>query len=163
MNKFLCFLIFVLSFFSVHAQSQDSQEKVQILIQRVDSLEHELSYLKLTYELNMLNSDISIFTNEVYSKSIGIQLNLYTRNFDSRLYESYEDYYESCQSKKKSISELIEAKKELFALKVITYPYTKSELKTLMTSYNVINDAYNALEHSMNLLKITIDAYKGYL
>lgn len=100
MNKFLCFLIFVLSFFSIHAQSQDSQEKVQILIQRVDSLEHELSYLKLTYELNMLNSDISIFTNEVYSKSIGIQLNLYTRNFDSRLYESYDDYYESCQSKK---------------------------------------------------------------
>lgn len=58
MNKFLCSLVFVLSFSSVHAQSNDSQKEIQTLVQRVDSLEHELSYLKLTYELNTLNSDI---------------------------------------------------------------------------------------------------------
>lgn len=52
MNKFLCSLVFVLSFSSVHAQSNDSQKEIQTLVQRVDSLEHELSYLKLTYELN---------------------------------------------------------------------------------------------------------------
>ena len=50
MNKFLCSLVFVLSFSSVHAQSNDSQKEIQTLVQRVDSLEHELSYLKLTYE-----------------------------------------------------------------------------------------------------------------
>ena len=85
MNKFLCSLVFVLSFSSVHAQSNDSQKEIQTLVQRVDSLEHELSYLKLTYELNTLNSDITMFANEVYTKSIAIQLDLYNRNFNSKL------------------------------------------------------------------------------
>lgn len=101
-----------------------------------------------------------MFANEVYTKSIAIQLDLYNRNFNSKLGNSYLQYYESCIRKKQSISGLIEAKKKFFTLKVITYPYTESELNTLMASYNVINDAYDALEYSMNLLKITVDAYR---
>lgn len=34
-------LVLMLSIFSVNAQSQNSQEKMQTLVQRVDSLEHE--------------------------------------------------------------------------------------------------------------------------
>ena len=146
MNKFLCSLVFVLSFSSVYAQSNDSQKEIQTLVQRVDSLEHELSYLRLTYELNTLNSDITMFANEVYTKSIAIQ-----------------QYYETCQRKKQSISELIEAKKTLYLIKVITYPYSESELKTLKASYNVINDAYGSLGKSMELLKIVIDTYNEFL
>ena len=116
MNKFLCSLVFVLSFSSVHAQSNDSQKEIQTLVQRVDSLEHELSYLKLTYELNTLNSDITMFANEVYTKSIAIQLDLYNRNFNSKLGDAYQQYYETCQRKKQSISELIEAKKTLYLI-----------------------------------------------
>jgi hypothetical protein len=163
MNKFLCSLVFVLSFFSVHAQSQDSQEEIRTLVQRVDSLEHELSYFKLTYELNTLNSDITIFANEVYTKCLAIQLDLYNRNVDSQLGDSYQRYYESCQRKKQSISELIEAKKMLFTVKVITYPYSESELNTLKASYNVIDNVYDSLGNSMDLLKIVIDAYNKSL
>lgn len=163
MNKFLCSLVFVLSFFSVHAQSNDSQKEIQTLVQRVDSLEHELSYLKLTYELNTLNSDITMFANEVYTKCIAIQLDIYNRNFNSKLGDSYQRYYESCQCKKQSISELIEAKKMLFTVKVITYPYSESELNTLKASYNVINDAYDSLGKSMELLEIVIDTYNEFL
>ena len=44
MKKFFyTLLVLVLSIFSVNAQSQNSQEKKQTLVQRVDSLEHELS------------------------------------------------------------------------------------------------------------------------
>ena len=65
MKKIFCtLLVLVLSIFSVNAQSQNSQEEMQTLVQRVDSLEHELSYLKLTYELNTLNSDMKLFLNE---------------------------------------------------------------------------------------------------
>ena len=160
MNKFLCLLVFMLSCISVHAQSQDSQEEMQTLVHRVDSLEHELSYLKLTYELNTLNSDITIFANEVYTKYIAIKLDLYNRNFSSKLGDSYQRYYESCQSKKQQISELIEAKKIWFTFKIITYPYSENELNTLKASYNVIDKAYDSLEISMDLLKIIIDAYR---
>ena len=79
------------------------------------------------------------------------------------LFRSYQQYYETCQRKKQSISELIEAKKTLYLIKVITYPYSESELKTLKASYNVINDAYDSLGKSMELLEIVIDTYNKFL
>lgn len=163
MNTFLYSFVICVFFFSIHAQSQNPQAEIQILVQRVDSLEHELSYLKLTYELNTLNSDISMFTNEVYIKSIAIQLDIYNKNIDLRLGDAYQRYYKACQGKKQAFSKLIEAKKNIFAVKVITYPYSESELNTLMASYKVINDAFNLLENSMDLLKITIDTYIKFM
>lgn len=160
---FYTLLVLVLSIFSVNAQSQNSQEKMQTLVQRVDSLEHELSYLKLTYELSTLNSDMTLFSNAINIKSLDIQLNLYNRNFNSQLGYAYQRYYKSCQEKKQSISELIEAKKTFFVLKVITYPFSESEMNTLKTSYNVIDNAYKSIETSMELLKIVVDAYNKSL
>lgn len=164
MKKFFyTLLVLVLSIFSVNAQSQNSQEKMQTLVQRVDSLEHELSYLKLTYELSTLNSDMTLFSNAINIKSLDIQLNLYNRNFNSQLGYAYQRYYKSCQERKQSISELIEAKKTFFVLKVITYPFSESEMNTLKTSYNVIDNAYESIETSMELLKIVVDAYNKSL
>lgn len=160
---FYTLLVLVLSIFSVNAQSQNSQEKMQTLVQRVDSLEHELSYLKLTYELSTLNSDMELFSNAINIKSLDIQLNLYNRNFDSQLGYAYQRYYKSCQERKQSISELIEAKKTFFVLKVITYPFSESEMNTLKTSYNVIDNAYKSIETSMELLKIVMDTYNKSL
>lgn len=153
----------MLSIFSVNAQSQNSQEKMQTLVQRVDSLEHELSYLKLTYELSTLNTDMISFSNAINIKSLEIQLNLYNRNFNSQLGYTYQRYYKSCQERKQSISELIEAKKTFFVLKVITYPFSESEMNTLKASYNVIDNAYESIGNSMELLKIVVDAYNKSL
>ena len=164
MKKIFCtLLVLVLSIFSVNAQSQNSQEKMQTLVQRVDSLEHELSYLKLSYELSTLNSDITLFSNEINIKSLEIQLDLYNRNFNSQLGYEYPRYYKACQEKKQSISKLIEAKKTLFVLKVITYPFSESEMNTLKAGYNVIDKAYESIENSMEVLKIVVDAYNKSL
>ena len=164
MKKIFCtLLVLVLSIFSVNAQSQNSQEKMQTLVQRVDSLEHELSYLNLTYELSTLNSDMTLFTNEINIKSLEIRLNLYNRNFNSQLGYAYQQYYKLCQKKKQSISELIEAKKTFFVLKVITYPFSESEMNALKASYNVIDNAYESIENSMEVLKIVVDAYNKSL
>lgn len=162
-NFFYALLVLVLSIFSVNAQSQNSQEKMQTLVQRVDSLEHELSYLKLTYELSTLNSDMTLFSNEINIRSLEIQLNLYNRNFNSQLGYAYKRYYKSCQEKKQSISELIEAKKTFFVLKVITYPFSESEMNTLKASYDVIDNAYESIGKSMELLKIVMDTYNESL
>ncbi len=160
MKKILFVLVFVFFTISIQAQSQNQQMELHPLVQKVDSLEHELSYLKLTYELYTLNLDITIFTNEVYTKSIAIKLDLYNRNFNSELGKLYQQYYDSCIHKKQSILELIEAKKKVFTIKVITYPYTERELSTLMAMYDVIDGTYSSLERSLNMLKITIDAYQ---
>ena len=163
MFRIIISILLFLCTFSINAQSINNQEESLSLVQRVDSLEHELSYLKLSYELSTLNSDIVMFSNEVYTKSLAIQFDLYNRNFDTTLGKAYQKYYESCLQKQDSYANLIEAKKTFFALKVITYPYTESELNTLFASYNVINDAYKSLESSMELLKLTIDAYRRYM
>ena len=164
MKKIFCtLLVLVLSIFSVNAQSQNSQEEMQTLVQRVDSLEHELSYLNLTYELSTLNSDMTLFTNEINIKSLEIQLNLYNRNFNSQLGYEYQRYYKLCQEHKQSISKLIEAKKTFFVLKVITYPFSESEMNTLKAGYNVIDKAYESIENSMEVLKIVVDAYNKSL
>ena len=158
-NIFICIVI-LFSTLSGFSQTLDVDAKLDSLVQRVDSLEHELSYFKLSYELNSLNSDIAMFSNEVYTKAIAIQLDLYNRNFDSRLASAYKRYYESCENKMQSYSELIEAKKTFFAVKIFTFPFSESELKTLFASYNVINNAYESLESSMELLDLTIKEYR---
>ena len=45
------------------------------------------------------------------------------------------------------------------SLMLITHSFSESELGTLMANYNLINDAFQLLEKSVNFLKITIDAY----
>lgn len=164
MRKTLSFLAFVLSFISIQAQSEDSlsqntQMEVQTLVQKVDSLEHELSYLNLTYELYTLNSDIQMFANQVQINAIEIRLNIDNRQFNSKLGRVYKRNYEASQQKQQSIFRLIEEKKRFFALKVLTYPYSESELNTLMAHYNVIDGAYDLLEKSMDMLKIATNAY----
>lgn len=46
--------------------------------------------MKLSYELYTLNTDITMFANEVETKAIAIQLDIYNRKFDRRLGEVYE-------------------------------------------------------------------------
>lgn len=163
MNKFLYSILLVFSSFSVYAQSKDSIGEIQTLVQRVDSLEHELSYLKLIYELKTLNSDIAMLKYEIDIKSNSIQLLIYNENFDAELYESFQEYYEFSQRQKEAFFELINATKESFTMRIITYHFTEKEMNILMSNYEVIGLAYNSLESSMNVLKFVIETYGKFL
>ncbi len=162
MKSFFITCFILLSSLYGFTQTQSLTTKLDSLVQKVDSLEHELSYLKLSYELDALNSDITIFSNEVYTKSIAIQLDLYNRNFDHELASTYKRYYESCENKMRSLAELIEAKKTFFVVKVLTYTYSEKELKTLYASNSVISSAYESLQSSMKILELTVKAYSKY-
>lgn len=159
MNKFFSITCVCAFCFSPHVQSQNTQVQMQTLVQKADSLEHELSYLKLSYELSTLKSDITILKNEVGITSASLKVDIYNRNFSSKLSDSNQQYYEACLEQKDSFSKLIEAKKTFFAFNIITHPYSDSELDVLITNYNVITKAFDALEKSIELLKITIDIY----
>lgn len=159
MDKFLYSLVFIFCSFSINVKSQDSIGQIQTLVQRVDSLEHELSYLKLIYELKTLNSDMAILKHEVDIKSNTIQLFIYDKNFDARLYETFQRYYESCQKQKEAYFELIGSMKDSFAIKVVAYHFTERELNILMLNYEIISQTYDLLEPSMNTLKLIIEMY----
>ena len=163
MRIFLFLIMFVFPFISIKAQSQESPMEVQVLVQRVDSLEHELSYIKLSYELYTLNNDLSIFNNDIGVRTNAIQINIYTHNFDYKLYKAYKDNYEATKDKLLSYQDLIETKKTYFWLKIITYPYTEVEKKLLLSSYMTIDKGYSQLESSLKLMKICLDMYKDSL
>lgn len=163
MNKILCTLLLVLSFFSINAQAQVSQEEMQALVQRVDSLEHELAYLKLSCNLSDLKNDISIFTNNINATQLAIQTNFYHRNFNSKLGNAYQRNYKASLIRKQSISYLIDTLKSYFNFNISTHTYTETELATLKACFGSINAAYDSLEEAMSLLKITIDTYNEAL
>ena len=45
----------------------------------------------------------------------------------------------------------------------MTHPYSENELDMLKASYGVVDHGYDALEGSMDLLKLTIDEYNKFL
>lgn len=160
MRNIILFILGTFLLIPFNAYSQNEQTEIQTLIQRVDSLEHELSYFKLSYELNTLNYDISMFTTDVYTKALEVQMNFYNRNYYPGLAKSHQSYYESCERKMKSISDLIDAKKSLFTIKILTFPYSETEIRTLMSSYDVIDVAFDSSKNAMKLLKTAIEAYR---
>lgn len=160
MNKLVTSLVFMLSVFIANAQPQNQQTEINTLAQKVDSLEHELSYLNLNYELSMLKLSLNTSTNEMYAKTIAIQLDLYNRNFNSNLGDGYKNYYDACVYQKESFDDLLETKKKYFALKIMTYPYTENELKVLKASYLTVGTAYDTFKQTLDLLKISIDMYR---
>lgn len=163
MNKIIISFIFALSFFTAQAVSQNDKKDISTisLSQKVDSIEHELSYLKMSYELSSLNNDITMFANEIYTKSLAIQLNIQSRYLNRRLTKSYTEYYDACKHKQNSIFRLITVKKTLFILKYSTSDFSKEESNVLLKSYDVIDSAYDSLESSMSLLKVSLETYNS--
>ena len=115
----------------------------------------------MSYELSSLNNDITMFVNEIYTKSLAIQLNIQSRYLDRRLTKSYTEYYDACKYKQNSISELITAKKTFFYLKYITSDFSKEESNVLLKSIDVIDSAYDSLVSSMSLLKVSLETYNS--
>ncbi len=140
----------------------DSTKEVS-LTQRIDSLEHELSYVKLSYELYALNNDLAVFRSDIGITTSAIRLNICERNFDYKLYKSYKDNYETSKEQLLSFQELIETKKTYFWLKITIYPYSETEKNLLLASYMKIDKGYSALESSLKLMKVCLDMYKESL
>lgn len=140
----------------------DSTKEIS-LIQRIDSLEHELSYVKLSYELYTLNNDLAVLKNDINITTNNIQIDIYRQNFNYRLYKAYKDNYELNKEKLLLLQELIENKKTYLWHKITIYPYSENEKNLLLSSYMLIDNGYSALESSLKLMKVCLDIYKESL
>lgn len=159
MNKILFSLVFALLSFPTYACAQNSQEELCALVQRVDSLEHELSYLKLNCDLRTLNYDITALTNEVMLKCTEVKIDIYHRNFDSQYVDMHKGYYEMFQRQKGATLANIESTKKLFHLKVLICPYSKEELDVLNAYYDRIDVAYDGLELAIDYFRALAEGY----
>lgn len=163
MKRIVCSFVLVLSLFSAHAQSQVTREEMQVLVQRVDSLEHELSYLKLSNDLIELNNNLTTFINEVKTEALEIRLNAYVGLIGVELGAAYERNYEANVERMAAIYEHIEAVKLSFTVETITKPYTESELRLLTSHYNTLDKAYETLDRAMDMLRHVVNMYNEEL
>lgn len=159
MNRILIFSALILSFLSIQAQSPNSQAELQALTQKVDSLDHELAYLKVTYELNSLSSDMTMLKNEIYSRAIGIKLDIRAQDFDSRIDNMNQELYDSFKNQIDSFHKLADAKKEYFFAMTTKHSFSESELRILTMGRERINLQFDQLEKTMNLFKTVVDYY----
>ena len=141
----------------------DNTKELKALVQRVDSLEHELSFLKLSYDMNKLNSDLNMFINELNNTSNDLKLSIYTRNCDYDVYEAYKKNYESVLDKMAAFERLIESSKFNFELRILKYPYSENEMKLLKASYNIIDYSYTSLKAAKDLYKVALETYRDAL
>lgn len=135
---------------------------MQALVQRVDSLEHELLYLRLSYEINSLYADINLFANDLYTQSIAIELATYTGNFDTALAQACQMIYEQYLLKKESTSKLIAAKQIFLVSKASPEILSEKELSLLLEQGSALDTAFKAVEAASNKLKTAIDGYISF-
>lgn len=159
MNRILILSALILSFLSIQAQSTNHQAELQALTLKVDSLDHELAYLKVTYELNLLSSDMTMLKNEIYSRAIAIKLDIRARDFNSKIDNMNQELYDSFKNQIDSFHKLADAKKEYFFAMTTKYSFSESELRILTMGCERINLQFDQLEKTMDLFKTVVDYY----
>lgn len=144
------------------AQSNESTHlSIDSLATKVTTLENNLNYLKVTYELNILRSELNIAASEANIKSLEMKMDIYhSSKFDIDLYNSYRDWNRSAIAQKESYNSLIEAKKRLVAMTILTNNFTDEESDLLIQTCGVIDNAFNSYEAALNMVQKILDVWK---
>ena len=160
MKKIFCLLLFVVSFIAVMAQSKKQQEEEPTLEQRVDSLQHELAFLKAKYELEQLNSQMQMYSYGIDIKVNAINIDRARKIFESRLATAFQSDYESFKGLTNALKERVDSTKLFIVLQLMKYSFSDSEVQALKYQINILDLSLDALEKHLDLYKISLDEYK---
>lgn len=159
MKKLFVTLALILSFFSINAQSPE-QEEIKTLTQRVDSLEHELTFLQLKYELSELINEMSFFEGSVNRASLTLQIYCAQNNYDFDLYESIKGNYLASKERFDSFPESIDILKEYVAFINTTHSLSENEKGLLISKCNTLDTELRLVESSLTVYKNVLELYK---
>lgn len=160
MKKIFCLLLFVVSFTAVMAQSKNQREEKPALEQRVDSLQHELAFLKAKYELDQLNTEIKINACDINTRTNSIEINMTFKNYNIALGRAYQSNYEATEELAEKIKERADSLKLLIVLQLMKYSFSDSETELLKSDIKTLDLGLNSLDKSLDLYKMTINEYK---
>lgn len=152
--------LFVVSFTAVMAQSKKQQEEKPALEQRVDSLQHELAFLKAKYELEQLNSQMQMYSYGIDIKVNAINIDRARKIFESRLATAFQSDYESFKGLTNALKERVDSTKLFTVLQLMKYSFSDSEVQALKYQINILDLSLDALEKHLDLYKISLDEYK---
>lgn len=151
MKKIFCLLLLVISFTAVMAQSKNQQEEKPALEQRVDSLQHELAFLKAEYELDQFNSEIYIKACNVDTRTNSIDLNRVRRIFDSNLAVAYQSKYEASKKLVEAFKMKADSLKLLIVLQLMQYSFSDSEAGELKSKIKTLDSSLNILDKCLKI------------
>ncbi|MBD5201824.1 MAG: hypothetical protein HDS81_00710 [Bacteroidales bacterium] len=154
----ISFIFCVLPFGS-KAETNNDVIKEELSLQ-IDSLTHQIDYIKMSYEAYVLNTDLKIFTHDVNSQIKDMKMNIYHRNCDRDLYRMYSNMYDSYQDNLESTKELIEAKQRLFIAMMIAKIWSEEERNLLFHSYDMTSGLYRQAELTLDMMKDILDVYR---
>lgn len=157
MKKFLLSIILLFPLCITDIKSETHQEQIYNLSHKIESIEHELSYLKLTYELCTLINELNNLRLEVLISINDIQNDYYNRGYDKKMKNTYFKTYDSYKQRVKSMPELISLKKEYFNLMMLSKSFTTSEQELLHGYYNGIDLHFNALNDTIESMKTVLN------
>lgn len=129
MKNIFCLLLFVVSFTAVMAQSKKQQEEKPALEQRVDSLQHELAFLKAKYELEQLNSQMQMYSYGIDIKVNAINIDRARKIFESRLATAFQSDYESFKGLTNALKERVDSTKLFTVLQLMKYSFSDSKVR----------------------------------
>lgn len=156
----LLLLIFGLSVYAQQAECiQECRNDIQQLVQKVDSLEHQLTYLNLCYELDILHLNIQDSTNEIYSHSQSLQMNVVAHYYRKKELDSKTEYYQSFKYNYIKKQELFDALKEFYMVSKIANKFSDSEIRLLNMRIQLIENDFDVLKSNMYLFKTAIEGY----
>lgn len=150
MKKIFCLLLFVVSFTAVMAQSKKQQEEKPALEQRVDSLQHELAFLKAKYELEQLNSQMQMYSYGIDIKVNAIDIDRARKIFESRLATAFQSDYESFKGLTNALKERVDSTKLFTVLQLMKYSFSDSEVQALKYQINILDLSLDALEKHLD-------------
>lgn len=142
--------------------SLDDIEK-NILVQRIDSLEKELSYVKLQNELNALRFELQVNSNNWEFKSNSILLNVNSKIVLRMLYDTYKEYYVSSEELIKTYQQSVELNKINCYFQILKYDYSENQKSALENTINLIDKSYSKLKSSLDYYKTCLDMYRDNL
>lgn len=158
-------IVFFASF--LFAQSQilviDSLKESSTLINRVESLEHELSYLKLSYELDKLAMDIQFCQLDISKSVTDIRYYLSQKFFKRKLASALEEGYEVSKTSVQSLIDRAYLMESRIENDSNLYSYEESEKMQLTVKLTYIKLLMKSFEPSLNKYESIVDYYKDKL
>lgn len=155
MKKLLLLLICILCWQNLNAQV--TQREYNALVHKVNSLEHELEFLKLSTSFDILSINISSIKNGIENSCQKLQFYMAIGISDSGFAKLASDELDAIKTTATA------AKLNFYTLKDLYESMTLSfiESQRLESSYQLIKSSLSALDNSIELYEAVLKEYKA--
>lgn len=157
MKKLLLLLICILCWQNLNAQV--TQREYNVLVNKVDSLEHELALVQICMELSNFDSEVRLFISQLRLETLEINQLTLAKTFDKKLSNLYNRSVTSSYTKLQSYI----IKYKALSISVDKYKQTLNlnelDKRKLDMDLECISQAFDLLEHSFNIFKSVVSDY----